>query len=410
MRLFLCFSLMMSSACTDDMESSDQEGNAAATPAATGLRPDAPTFALHGPFWVGHTQLETNEGLRVTAWYPARNAKRVEERITYQFTPKFPGLPTDKPLRIYGHAIADAPMDTTGGAHPLVIFSHGYTLNPEWYSTLVEHYASHGFVVLAPDHVEADWLEAWAASVDRTIDVKRTLSFAAQLAAEGEWAGTIDTSKVAVVGHSFGGYTALAMAGAQFDMNAFNARCAALAPDDPKLFLCAPFLGREADIAARAGLSSVPEGLWPSLGDSRVTAVISIAGDAFLFDGGLASMKVPMLAIGGTGDTASPFEWSSLLAYNASGSAQKTLAAFDHGEHMIATNECGAMPWTNALEPLYRDFVCLDPVWDKLRALDLINHFSTALLRDVMMGDAAARQALSSDAVQFPGIDYSTAP
>jgi hypothetical protein len=51
----------------------------------------------------------------------------------------------------------------------------------------------------------------------------------------------------------------------------------------------------------------------------------------------------------------------------------------------------------------------LDPVWNKERALDLINHFSTAFLLDTLNGDKAAHAALLPEAVTFPGIEYTTA-
>ena len=52
------------------------------------------------------------------------------------------------------------------------------------------------------------------------------------------------------------------------------------------------------------------------------------------------------------------------------------------------------------------DFLCSDPVWDMDRAHDLINHFTTAFLLDVLKGDVEAHAALSPDAVSFPGIVY----
>ena len=62
---------------------------------------------------------------------------------------------------------------------------------------------------------------------------------------------------------------------------------------------------KEAEMAARAGLDPMPEGLWPSLGDPRVTAIIPMAGDSYLFDkAGLAKITIPMMAMGGTADTA----------------------------------------------------------------------------------------------------------
>ena len=57
--------------------------------------------------------------------------------------------------------------------------------------------------------------------------------------------------------------------------------------------------------------------------------------------------------------------------------------------------------------PVY-GWLCFDPVWDKKRVLDLIDHFSTAFLLDTLKGDKAAHAALLPDAVNFPGIEYAT--
>ncbi len=114
---------------------------------------------------------------------------------------------------------------------------------------------------------------------------------------------------VAVVGHSYGGYTLFAMAGAQFDMEAFAQRCGTLAEDDPNVFLCMPLVGNEQRLAEEIRLDSVPEGLWPPVGDPKVTAIVSIAGDSYIFDKeGLSKITVPMMAIGGTADTGTPYE------------------------------------------------------------------------------------------------------
>ncbi len=388
--------------------------DAASTPDARGLRADAPAYAVHGPFWVGHRRFETasngvGETLTVKAWYPAANPSCASEEITYQVAMKSIDWQAYAPQVIRGHAILDAPFADVEGPRPLVVFSHGYSLGPEWYATLLEHYASHGFVVLAPEHVESDWFQAWAASFDRPRDIEGTLDLAEELtAAGGALAGKIDVGSVAVAGHSYGGYTALAMAGAQIDFDGFNAGCAALAPDDPKAFLCAPFLGREQDMAARAGLSSVPEGLWPSLGDTRVKAVLPMAGDAYLLGSGLASVTVPVMAMGGTADSGTPWEWGALLAYRNVASAEKALVGFENAGHMIPAQPCSEMPFSEMFSPLEYEFICLEPVWDKLRALDLINHFSTAFLLDVLAGDAAAHEALLPPAVQLPGIAYTT--
>ena len=387
----------------------------AVKPEPTGLSSDAPPYAVHGASWVGFREFEVGGGdptapLKIKAWYPALNPTGAREEITYPLTLKLAqamGITVDHPT-VNGHAILDAPLDGSKGRLPLVVFSHGYLLSPEMYSALLEHYASEGFVVLAPEHSETDWMQAWAASIDRLRDLHRTLDFAeAATGSGGQLAGMLDTSKTAVVGHSYGGYAALAMAGAQFDLATFNARCAALAPEDPKNFLCAPFLGKEQDMATRAGLNAVPAGLWPAMGDPRVVAIVDLAGDAFLFNNGLATIQIPMMGIGGTADTQAPWAWGAKLAYEGVTSAHKALVGFQNGEHMLSLDSCEAMPWTDVLRPIgYYGAFCSDPAWHKLHALDLINHFSTAFLLDVLTGDAAAHQALSPETVFFPGVEY----
>lgn len=391
----------------------DEEGGA-----ASGGEPEpaeeAP-YGVQGEAAVGHRVLEApgvdgGPALRIKAWYPAKNASDAEEEVTYDISLK----PTDwqslEPSVVYGHAILDAPIDDAGGSYPLVVFSHGYSLNPEWYADLVEHYASRGFVVLAPEHVESDWLLAGAASFDRPRDVARTLDLAEALTATGgSFAGSIDTSRVALVGHSYGGYTALAVAGARFDWEPFRARCAELAPDDPKAYLCAPFLGNEEAMAEQAGLDEVPEGLWPAQGDPRVDAIVPIAGDAYLFnERGLASVTVPMMAIGGTVDVGTPWAWGSQLSYDHAASAQKVLVAFEGADHMIPMNGCETLPFMDQFPELYRQAICFDPVWDKVVARKLIRHFSTAFLLDQLTGDTQAHEALLADVVQPAGIGYVT--
>lgn len=57
-----------------------------------GLRPDAPEYAKHGPFWVGYRTLVIGEGtdhpLAAGLWYPALNPQGVKEKITYAITLK----------------------------------------------------------------------------------------------------------------------------------------------------------------------------------------------------------------------------------------------------------------------------------------------------------------------------------
>lgn len=372
-------------------------------------------YDARGPFAVGFRTLEAPASedapaLTVKVWYPAAAGTPAQREMDYAIELKNADWQGIESAIIHGHAVADAPVQSDYGARPVVVFSHGYSLTPEWYAELLEHYASKGFVVLAPEHVEADWLDAKEPTFARPRAVTRTLDLAESLAGEGPLAGTIDMEKVAVVGHSYGGFTSLAAAGARLDLTALEARCAAVKPEDQsKVFLCTPFQGRAEELALLAGLDEVPAGLWPSQGDPRVDAIVPISGNAYLHDrAGLSSITIPMMAIGGTGDFVVPWDWGPQLAYEGVSSARKSLVAFVDAGHQIPTDSCENMPFAWQLPDLHREVICSDPAWDKADARRWIRHFSTAFLLDVLTGDAEAKAALASDAEVPPELVYTT--
>lgn len=340
-------------------------------------------------------------------WYPTDNSEGIDEAITYTFNFKNPDFGVE-PATVEGNAILDAVIDADGGPFPLVIFSHGYSANAAWYSNMPEHYASHGFVVIAPEHSEQDWFENGASVIQRPIDVTAAIDYAeAQAAPGGAFAGAIDVGHIGVVGHSFGGYTALAAGGAPIDMDALNARCSSIEETDPRAFLCLPLQGREAELAEFAGLDAPPAGSWPSFADPRVSSIVPIAGDAYMFsEAGLSQISIPMMAMGGTADTGTPPEWGMQLAYDNASASSRTLVGFEGAEHMFLVNDCSGMSWTEGFP--YQELFCNDPVWEKDVGLTLVHHFSTAFLNETLKGDVEAGEALAPDRVDFAGIAYST--
>jgi predicted dienelactone hydrolase len=371
------------------------------------------TYAARGKHSVGYRVLTTTgaqqQSLTLRAWYPARRpADKRPATITYSSPNKFGEqiLPA-KQITSVGKAIADSRPEQTGKRYPLVVFSHGFALSPIVYSTMVEQYASQGFVVLAPEHNESfdgSLTGFWQELIDRPVDIRRTIDFAEQLTKPGApFAGLIDLEKVAVVGHSYGGYTALAAAGARFDFAAYKTRCAALSAEDPLNFFCAP-LPNEADMAKRAGLDATPSGLWPSMGDPRITAAISMAGDAYLFDQrGLGELKVPVMVLGGTVDDGTPYTWGAKLTYDHAASKNKTLITFPGAGHMLFVDPCDNLPWTKTFS--YADSFCLDAVWKK-RPLDIITHYTTAFLHETLNGDSKARATLTGKQPRINNVEY----
>ena len=397
---------LLTTGCTSAQQSTTS------VPAETSTPPLA--YAAQGSHAVGYRVFSTTgaqgQPLTVRAWYPAVGATAETATITYTAPNKFgEQITPGEEITSVGRALADGRPDTTGGPYPLVVFSHGFALSPIDYGTLVEHYASQGYVVLAPEHNESfdgSLTGFWKELIDRPVDIRRTIDHAEQLSRSGEpLAGMIDLDDVAVVGHSYGGYTALAAAGAQFDFAAYKDRCAALAADDPLNFFCAP-LPNESDMAMRAGLDEVPSGLWPSFGDPRITAAISLAGDAYLFDQrGLAELEVPVMAMGGTIDEGTPYTWGAKLTYDHAGSTNKTLVSFPGAGHFLFLDPCENLPWVE--NSVYRDAICSDAVWDT-RPLDIVMHYTTAFLRDTLDADPKARGVLAGQQPQLDNVEYNT--
>ncbi|NMB87445.1 MAG: hypothetical protein GYA17_03730 [Chloroflexi bacterium] len=375
------------------------------------MRADTDEYARRGASWVG-TQALTISGetpLEISVWYPAANAAGPEETTTYPYTLKM-GDPLGKvTIASYtGQAIPGGAYDLSHGPYPLVILSPGFAIGSSAYAWLAEHLASHGLVVISPDHAERldPENELWRATVTRPQDVLTVLAFVDEQAGPGgQLEGLVTSDRVAVIGHSYGGYTALAAGGAQLDTQAFADQCeAAYQAGEPNPFLCDMLQPHWADMAALAGLDAVPTGRWPAWADSRIDAVVSIAGDAVMFGpAGLAGVNVPVLAIGGTADDDSPYEWGTSPAYQNTTGPRKVRIGLEGAGHMLFTGPCEPVRWY--LKPLSAEF-CSDAGWDRGYAHDLVRHFTTAFLLAELKHDPAATAGLAPERVSFTGVTY----
>src|SRR5262249_7570873 len=150
-----------------------------------------------------------------------------------------PAVPVVQPRSVRDVAIAQGPF-------PLVLFSHGNDGIRFQSFFFASPLASHGYVVVCPDHHGNTFVDALLGIVDPNVVVNRPLDmsflidqFSAFTAESGNtFAGAIDTTRIAASGHSFGGYTVFALAGGTSPLGTFtDPRVRAILPQAP----AAPF-------------------------------------------------------------------------------------------------------------------------------------------------------------------------
>jgi len=116
-------------------------------------------------------------------------------------------------------AARDAEVDLSSAPYPLAVFSHGNGGLRFQNATLMTHLASHGYVVVAPDHTDDTLWDALAGRL--SIDTVAT-SFAERLEdlpfvaeavvnTDGPLAGAADPERWAIMDHSFGATMSLAL-------------------------------------------------------------------------------------------------------------------------------------------------------------------------------------------------------
>jgi fermentation-respiration switch protein FrsA (DUF1100 family) len=171
-------------------------------------------FAKHGPYAVG-VKTVTIGDRRAEIWYPASpKSVKGKHKDVYEIAKWLPqGL---QALLASKHVTAPFTTDayrgvppSTKGPFPLVLFSHGFGGWRDQSTFLTTHLASWGFVVASPDFLERG-LAAQLGSPPATPRTEDDILGATITATRAAFPKTVRKGKIAIVGHSAGGGTAIA--------------------------------------------------------------------------------------------------------------------------------------------------------------------------------------------------------
>jgi len=306
----------------------------------------------------------TERVLRVAIWYPSSDSDGVDTK--YQGIFDAPGVWADA-------TVAE-------GTFPLMIFSHGHQGYAEVSGFLVSHFASRGWVVVAPEHTGNTSFDSATRETEiyfqRPLDVSATLDHFEDLPADDPLAGHV-TSPVIGMGHSFGGYTLFALGGAEYDVDHLAAACSSgTGPDE----FCSTWMPDYEPVFGGGFL------------DPRFDAHIAMApGDYGLYGAGLGEVQRPVLHLSGGLDPRTPDSDAIFAALRGEDDLRVHITS---GGHQTFTDYSGIL----------EDF---EGLIDAEEGFRIVKIYATAFA-DGFLGDEIGAPVLSGELEVSPEVELST--
>lgn len=276
---------------------------------------EAPTPSALGPYPVGVRTLLLEDTARETTgrpgprkvvtevWYPAVEDARLQVGAIYTLRDvlnedAIRTASITAAVAIQTDAVRDAEARREDGPFPVIFFSHGSNGIRMQSTYLMSHLASHGYVVVAPDHegnVLSDLIidhgipdAGLAADLFflRPADIQFLMTHMQSLPAGDPLAGLADFGHVGVIGHSFGALTAVRVAGLADPGHPVHAVIAQAPPgyglswlgiEKPLTEIGAPLMIQAGELD---GTTSVEDGrsFWPQAASPKLELILGTAG------------------------------------------------------------------------------------------------------------------------------------
>jgi len=222
------------------------------------------------------------------------------------------------------------------GPAPVVIVSHGFGAVKEDFVFLNQHLASHGYVVMAPDHVGSDlsYREAYLGGrlntllspiefVNRPRETSFLIDELERLVANSpQWANRLNLNQIAAIGDSLGSSTVMALAGAEITYSRLREAC----DTDTLMLNFALYLQCRA-------LYLPPKNY--NLSDPRIKAVIAAhnLGAGLYGYEGIRQIDRPILMVSGDWDVVSPVVTEQIFPFVWMEQTPRYMALLQAGTH-----------------------------------------------------------------------------
>lgn len=324
--------------------------------------------------------------IKMEVWYPAKVAEGREPDGYDE-------------IAIAISAFRQATPDRSGAPYPVVAFSHGLGGIRFQSASITEHLASHGFVVVAPDHeghilLFLDDARMGQIVLERPGDIMSAVDEIQAMSDDGhpKLGGMVDATTYGMLGHSMGAITTLAISGGGLDYQGALDHCADHRGDGCR------YLG---DIDPDEIDDHV-------LVDERVVAAVPMSPGvwyAFGEDGSGLSSTVESLVLGGTVDTVLDYDTEIRPVYEGMG-APKAMATLANTGHYAAYSDMCII--ADLLGDRARD--CAgepEGFFDPALGLHLSKTLVTAFFKTRVVGDVAYQPWLEADYTgQFEALSW----
>lgn len=227
---------------------------------------------------------------------------------------------------------------------PVVVISHGVASDRRTFTYLAQHLASHGFAVTIPEHVGSNALKFKEffdgvgqspeprEALDRPQDVTFLLNELTRLnRLDPQLKGRMNPQQAAMIGQSFGGYTALALAGATLNFDTLNQACTKGEPSTAVLNL---------SLLLQCRLQELEPKNY-KLEDPRIRATIAINPFTSQVFGrtGLSKITIPTLIMASGQDIVVPPADEQFYPFTWLTTPNRYLALFNKGTHFSTLDD-----------------------------------------------------------------------